>query len=55
VTGLYEDLDAALTAEGEFFEIVVEKVRGIDTRCWKAAFPSLGELLRVGHSNGGDG
>jgi len=46
------EADAFLTGPGQPFEIAVETIRGIDTRTWKNAFPTLGVILESSRLHG---
>ncbi|MHB1446428.1 MAG: AMP-binding protein, partial [Acidimicrobiales bacterium] len=46
------EADAFLTGPGQPFEIAVETLRGIDTRTWKNAFPTLGAILESSRLHG---
>lgn len=48
------EIDAQLTAPGQFFEMVQTDVRGVPTRVWKNTPPSMREVLTQGAENGGD-
>ncbi|RST31134.1 long-chain fatty acid--CoA ligase [Sphingomonas ginkgonis] len=47
-----EDASALLCAPGAKFEIDTLSIRGIPTRVWKQALPSLAALVAVGRSHG---
>ena len=49
----YDEINARLTAPGEFFEIEERDVGGIATRTWKNAPRSLREVLAQGAAAGG--
>jgi acyl-CoA synthetase (AMP-forming)/AMP-acid ligase II len=46
------EADAALTGSGQPFEIAVETIRGISTRTWKNAAPTLGTILEMSRGHG---
>ena len=46
------EADALLTSPGQPFEIAVETIRGIETRTWKNAFPTLGVILESSRLHG---
>jgi len=46
------EADVYLTGPGQPFEIAVETIRGIDTRTWKNAFPTLGVILESSRLHG---
>jgi long-chain acyl-CoA synthetase len=50
----YADIDAELTAAGQFFEIEDAVVRGVPTRVWKNTPRCLRDVLEQGRAIGGD-
>ena len=46
------EADAALTGPGQPFEIAMETIRGIPTRTWKNAAPTLGAILEMSRGHG---
>ena len=48
------ELDAELTAPGQFFEIELVRIRGIDTRCWKHAPRALPDVLTAAATRFGE-
>ena len=50
-----EDIHAQLTAPGSNFEIEVVEIRGIPTRTWKNAAPSLRSILERSRAHGDKG
>jgi len=46
------EADTFLTGPGQLFEIEVETIRGVATRTWKNAFPSLGAILEASRRHG---
>lgn len=51
----YAEVHEMLCGPGQFFEYELTDVRGIPTRTWKIAAPSLREVLTQGRTAGGDG
>ena len=45
MTATFQQIDAALTAAGQPFEVVVQELRGVRVRAWKNAPSSLREVL----------
>jgi long-chain acyl-CoA synthetase len=47
----FSEIHAALTGPGQPFEIVTEEIRGIPTRVWKGAAPSLPAVLSASRAH----
>ena len=45
MTATFQQIDAALTAAGQPFEVVEQELRGVRVRAWKNAPSSLREVL----------
>ena len=50
----YAEIDATLTAPGQFFEIDEIEIRGVPTRVWKHTPRSLRDVLEQSRTQGGD-
>ncbi|MHB1855478.1 MAG: class I adenylate-forming enzyme family protein [Acidimicrobiales bacterium] len=46
------EADAFLTGPGQPFEMALETIRGVPTRTWKNAFPTLGAILETSRRHG---
>jgi long-chain acyl-CoA synthetase len=52
VTLSREEADATLTAPGQLFEVTQEVIRGVPTRVWRNAPPTLGTILEQSRAHG---